>query len=304
MSFDWNDLRYFISVARTGRLTTAAPRMGTDHATVSRRIRALEESLGAALFNRSPRGYTLTDMGERLLRYAEDMETTSAHIQNDIAGERFSLSGVVRVGAPDGFGAFFLAPRIGDLVKRNPELDLQIVAMPRIFSLSKREADVAIGLSQPKRGRLFSRKLTDYSLHVYASRDYLQKHEPILRREDFSNHLLIGYIQEMIYAPELDYILHIGERLRPRLSSTNLIAQMRATQAGNGLCILPDFMAGHDPDLVPVLPAEVELKRSFWLVAHEDSRESARVRTVMRFVADKVDEARGDFMNFHSEHPD
>ena len=94
------------------------------------------------------------------------------------------------------------------------------------------------------------------------------------------------------------------ERLRPRLSSTNLIAQMRATQAGNGLCILPDFMAGHDPDLVPVLPAEVELKRSFWLVAHEDSRESARVRTVMRFVADKVDEARGDFMNFHSEHPD
>ena len=104
MSFDWNDLRYFISVARTGRLTTAAPRMGTDHATVSRRIRALEESLGAALFNRSPRGYTLTDMGERLLRYAEDMETTSAHIQNDIAGERFSLSGVVRVGAPDGLG--------------------------------------------------------------------------------------------------------------------------------------------------------------------------------------------------------
>ncbi|MCO6187628.1 LysR family transcriptional regulator [Rhizobium sp. L1K21] len=299
MSFDWDDLRYFLSVARAGRLTAAAPRMGTDHATVSRRVRALEERLGAALFTRSPRGYTLTDMDERLLRYAEEMESTSAKIQNDIAGERLSLSGAVRIGAPDGFGAFFLAPRIGELARRNPELDLQIVAMPRIFSLSKREADIAISLSRPERGRLVSRKLTDYSLHVYASRHYLERHPAITGRDDFSDHLLIGYISELIFAPELDYITHIGEKLSPRLSSTNLFAQLRATMAGTGLCILPDFMTSGNSDLVRVLPEEIELKRTFWLTVHEDVRESARVRTAIRFIVSAVEEARGEFMNFH-----
>jgi DNA-binding transcriptional LysR family regulator len=296
MAFDWDDLRYFLSVARTGKLTAAALRMGTDHATISRRVRALEERLGAALFSRSPRGYTLTDAGDRLLKHAEEIESAAANIHNEIAGEKFSLSGAVRIGAPDGFGAFFLAPRVGELVTKNPELELQLVAMPRMFSLSKREADIAIGLSRPEHGRLFSRKLTDYTLHLYASRDYLRNNGPITRKEEFADHVLIGYIPELIFAPELDYIFNIGEHLGPRLSSTNLFAQMRATEAGTGLCILPDFMARHVPALVPVLPQVIELKRTFWLIAHQDSRDSARVQTVIRFIVDQVDRAHGQFM--------
>jgi DNA-binding transcriptional LysR family regulator len=299
MLFDWDDLRYFLSVARTGRLTAAAGRMGTDHATVSRRVRALEEKLGAALFTRSPRGYTLTDIGERLLKHAEDIESTAAHIQNDIAGERFSLSGAVRIGAPDGFGSFFLAPRIGELAARNPELELQIVAMPRVFNLSKREADIAISLSRPERGRLFSRKLVDYTLHLYASKDYLRRHGPITRKEEFARHLLIGYIPELIYTPELEYLYAVGENLSARLSSTNLIAQLKATEAGTGLCILPDFIAGDLPSLVPVLPDMVELRRTFWLIAHEDSRESARVQTVIQFIAEQVEQSHRDFVRSH-----
>lgn len=295
MAFDWDDLRYFLAVARTGRLTAAARRMDTDHATISRRVRALEKRLGAALFTRSPRGYALTDLGEKMLVHAENIESTAATIQNDIAGERFSLTGAVRIGAPDGFGSFFLAPRLGELASRNPELELQLVAMPRIFSLSKREADIAVGLSRPDSGRLFSRKLTDYTLHVYASRDYLRHNGPITRKEEIASHTIIGYIPDLIFTPELDYLNAIEPDLGPRLSSTNIFAQTRAVEAGVGLCILPDFMARSVPALVPVLPNLVEIKRTFWIMAHQDSRDSARVRTVIDFIVEQVKRAHGQF---------
>lgn len=303
MAFDWDDLRYFLAVARTGRLTTAAQRMGTDHATVSRRVKALEEQLGAALFNRSPRGYALSEQGETLLRHAEAIESTAARIQNDVAGERFSLSGSVRIGAPDGFGAFFLASRLGRLIEPHPELELQLVAMPRLFSLSKREADIAIVLSRPKKGRLISRWLTDYTLHLYATPAYLAAHRPITRREDLTDHLLIGYIPELIYTPELDYLAIVAPDPRLRFSSANLLAQMRAAEAGTGLCVLPDFMARHRPALQRVLPATIEIRRAFWLVAHEDARDSARVQAVIRFIVDQVQRARADFLPYADPKP-
>ena len=203
----------------------------------------------------------------------------------------------MRIGAPDGFGAFFLAPRIGDLIHRHPQLELQIVAMPRVFSLSRREADIAIGLERPDKGRLFSRKLTDYSLHVYAARSYLDRHGPIARRQDLADHPLIGYIPELIFTPELDYLGDIGDKLTPRLSSTNLFAQMRATKAGAGLCILPDFMTRDAPDLVRVLPGDIELVRTFWIMAHLDSRESARIQTVIEFIAERVAAERAAFID-------
>ena len=144
--FDWDDLRFFLAVARSGRLTAAARRLGADHATVSRRITSLEESLKAKLFERRPQGYTLTAHGERLLAKAESMETEALAIQSDIGGADMALSGTVRIGAPDGFGTYFLAPRLASLSKAYPGLELQLIAMPRLLSLSKREADVAITL--------------------------------------------------------------------------------------------------------------------------------------------------------------
>jgi DNA-binding transcriptional LysR family regulator len=302
MAFDWDSLRFFLSVARSGRLTAAARRMGTDHATVSRRISALEDKLGAELFVRSPRGYSLTVAGEKLLGHAENIESSVASIENDIAGEKFLLDGVVRIGAPDGFGSLFLAPRICDLTRLHPQLELQLVAMPRVFSLTKREADIAIGLERPDKGRLYFRKLTDYALHVYAARHYLEGKDPIERKQDFAAHPLIGYIPELIFTPQLDYLGQIGERATPQLSSTNLFAQLHATRAGAGLCILPDFMTQNDKSLVKVLPKDVELIRTFWIMAHVDARDSARIRTVFDFIIKIVQEARTLFLP-PSSHP-
>ncbi|MGX1101312.1 LysR family transcriptional regulator [Amorphus sp. MBR-141] len=288
MDLDWNDLRYFLAVARQGRLTVAARMLGVDHATVSRRVNALEQALDTRLFERSPRGYAMTEAGERLLLHAEKIESAAAEMQSEIGGEKLALSGAVRIGAPDGFGSYFLAPRIGALMRRYPGLELQIVAMPRIFSLSKREADIAISLARPREGRLVSRKLTDYQLHLYASKAYLAACPPIAARGDLVGHPLIGYISDLIFAPELDYLPEILADRPPALTSSNLIAQMRATQIGAGLCVLPDFMAGEAPNLVRILPEEIALTRTFWLIVHADLRDTARVRTVADFIAERV----------------
>jgi DNA-binding transcriptional LysR family regulator len=296
MPFNWNDLNYFLAIARTGRVTAAARKLGTDHATVSRRVAALEKRLQAKLFERSPRGYALTSAGERLLSHAERIETETSHIEDDIGGELYTLSGSVRIGTPDGFGSYFLTPWLADLALANPELHLQLVATPRMLSLSKREADIAIVFTRPEKGRLFSRKLTDYTLHLYAHQDYLDRMPPITSKDDLGQHLLVGYIPDLIYTPELDYFSSLTGDLSPRLSSTNLFAQMRAADAGKGLAILPDFLARHAPGLVPVLAASFEIRRTLWLVAHQDLRDSVRVRTVMSFIADQVVAARDEFL--------
>ncbi|MFG1401929.1 LysR family transcriptional regulator [Xanthobacter sediminis] len=299
--FDWSDLRFFLAVARAGRLTAAAARLAVEHSTVSRRLGALEARLGAKLFDRRPHGYALTAAGERLMAAAEGMESLALAAQGAIAGADLGVAGTVRIGAPDGFGTFFLAPRIATLAETHPDLDIQLLAMPRVFSLSKREADLAISLSRPKEGRLHARKLTDYRLRLYASRGYLNRHGPIESRAALNRHAFVGYVDDLIYTPELDYVPLVAKDLRVRLKSSSLVAQLTATRGGAGVCVLPCFMgdlfAGEASDaLVPVLPEEVGITRTFWLISHTDMRDLARIRVAADFIAAEVHKARGVFL--------
>jgi DNA-binding transcriptional LysR family regulator len=294
--FDWDDLRFFLAVARAGRLTVAARRLGADHATVSRRISALESALKAKLFERRPQGYALTEHGERLLAKAETMETQALAVSSEIGGADLALSGTIRIGTPDGFGTMFLAPRMRSLAGQYPDLEIQIVAMPRLLSLSKREADVAISLAPPKEGKIVARKLTDYKLGLYATEDYLARHPAIASPEDLHAHEMIGYIDDLIFMPELDYLDDVSKGLRPRLQSSNLVAQFHATLTGAGICVLPNFMSALDARLVPVLPEQVSIVRSFWLIVHSDLKDVARIRATMDFLVREVKAARALFM--------
>ncbi|MFC0284680.1 LysR family transcriptional regulator [Camelimonas abortus] len=291
MKFDWDDLRYFLAVARAGRLTVAARRLGADHATVSRRVTALESALKAKLFERRPHGYQLTAQGERLLAKAEAIETQALAAQSEIGGADLTLSGAVRLGAPDGLGSTFLAPRIVALAARYPELEIQLVAMSRIPSLSKREADIAISLNPPREGRIVARRLGDYDLALYAAPEYLAAAPPVRTVADLFRHRIVGYIDDLIYAPELDYLDEVAKGLRPRIQSSSIMAQLAATEAGAGVCVLPRFMTG-GRRLQRVLPGEVKLTRSFWLVVHADLREVARIRAVMDFLVREIRAAR------------
>jgi DNA-binding transcriptional LysR family regulator len=259
-----------------------------DHTTVARRIAALEEGLGARLFARSPQGYALTVHGERLLPTAEKIESLAMLAGAELGEADQAVTGTVRIGAPEGFGSYVLAPLMARLADRHPALDIQLVAIPGVLSLSKREADVAVTLSAPREGRLVSRKLTDYRLSLYAAPSYLAARPPIVTRADMQGQRFIGYIGDLLYAPELDYMEAPDVDIRVGLQSSNLIAQLQACLAGAGLCVLPDFIAARETGLVRVLPDAVALERSLWLVVHADLRSLARVRAAMEMIVEAV----------------
>lgn len=296
-NFNWDDLRYFLAVARTGRLTKAAIQLHQNHTTVSRRIMALERALAAPLFDRAPQGYTLTEFGQRLLATAEAIESMTLAAPGDIRGSKPPVSGSIRIGAPDGFGTFFLAPRLGHLCREFPYLDPELVAMPRVFSLSKREADIAIALKRPSEGRLYARKLTDYQLGLYTTPAYLAGKPAIRNVADLRNHMLIGYVEEYIFTPELDYLPLILPGLTVQIRSSNLVAQYNATLAGTGICVLPLFMAGRDARLIPILEDTVRLIRTFWLITHADLRNLPQIRAASDFIVREVRAARSIFLD-------
>jgi DNA-binding transcriptional LysR family regulator len=294
-AFDWDDLRFFLAVARAGRLTAAARQLEADHTTVSRRISALEHALKAQLFERKPQGYSLTEQGERLLGLAEGMETQALAVASEVGGADLALSGTVRIGAPDGIGTYFLAPELGALAERHPGLTLQLVALPRTFSLSKREADIAVTLQQPTEGRLVSRKLTDYRLRLYASKDYLNRHGPISDLADLNGKTLVTYVADLIYSPVLDYFAGLEKHTSRRYECASVVAQLEAVRAGVGIGVLHDYAVRHFPELQVVLP-EVSYLRTYWLVTHADLRNLRRVEEVYSFILGRVRANRGLFV--------
>ena len=182
---DWDNVRVFLAVARGGQFVAAAKRLKLDHATVSRRIAALEETIGAKLFDRRTTGAKLTGAGERFISAAEQMESAFLHAQGEISGVDLELAGDVRIGAPDGFSTYYLAGALRDFAERHPAVRLQLMPLPQLTPLARREVDVVIGLDKPEAGRFVARRLTDYSLGIYASAVLSQaqrRAEPTSRR--------------------------------------------------------------------------------------------------------------------------
>ena len=293
--FDWNDLSYFLAVARSGRLTLAATRLGVDHSTLSRRLGSLEHGLKAQLFNRSPSGYMLTEQGRRLLPLAEEMERLALAAQEGVGGSAASVAGKVRIGAPEGFGSYFLAPRIAGLRAIYPDLLVQLVAASAVFSLSRRDADIAVSVSRPPAGRLKVSKLTDYDLALYATQEYLDAHAPLHSAADFPGHSFVSYIGDLLHFPELNFLQHVAPEGSTSVESSNLLAQLRAALAGAGLCVLPAFLAREEKRLVRVLADEIRLTRSLWLIVHQDLADLARVKAAVRFIRDEVASAQSVF---------
>ncbi len=291
---NWDNLKYFLAVAREGQFLAAARRSKVGQATLNRRITALEEELGAKLFERSTNGCALTALGQDLMAHAERVEAEALHFQRARSRRDGQVEGVLRIGAPDGFGVAFLAGKLGRLKQRHPNLVVQLVPVPRAFSLAQREADIAVTVSRPARGRLLMKKLTDYRLGLYAARSYLQRHRTPQSVEALPEHPYIGYVEDLIYAPELDFSRELPVRWDQAIEVSGALGQFEAVRSGAGLGILHCFMADPEPGLQRILP-EIEIKRSYWTVWHESLRESARIRAAVDFLDDVVAEARTAF---------
>ncbi|MEO0782724.1 MAG: LysR family transcriptional regulator [Pseudomonadota bacterium] len=272
----WDDLKVFLAVARSETLSRAGQNLRMDPATVGRRIARLEAAYGAALFAKSQNGYALTDAGQRLMAPAIRAEQAMEDAAEELAGPTAGLSGQIRIGAPDGAANFLLPQVCAAIGEANPELEIQILALPRIVNLTRREADMVIAVSPPSAGRLTVQKVSDYQLHLAASDTYLAAHAPITQVEDLKGHRVVGYIQDMIFDKELDYLTEAGLQ-DVALASNSASVQLNWIRQGAGIGIAHDFALPAYPGLCKVLAGEISITRSFYLIRHADDRRLDRL---------------------------
>lgn len=275
---DWDNLRIFLAVARYGQILLAARRLRLDGATVARRLSRLESQLGCKLFERSPLGCTLTPAGDELLQSAQRVESEMARIESALINADRAMSGRIRIGAADGIGTYFLAPQLGKIACRFPNLTVQLVPLPQAFSVSKREVDIAIALDRPEDGRLLCRKVVDYRLHLYASQDYLGRMSPFRCWEDRGDHVLVSAVAD-VAGSRIDFLGAYDLSWRSRYECANLAGQVEAVRAGVGIAVLPCYVANMFPTLEKIMPG-VTFDRTYWMISHPDSQDFERHKLV------------------------
>ena len=294
---NWDDMRVFLAVARTESLSGAGRALKMDPATVGRRVARLEQGLSVALFAKSPQGYDLTRDGARLLAHAEDAEKAMTLGAADLESGGDTLSGVIRVGAPDGCANYVLPKVLARIAAVHPDLQVQVVALPRVISLSKREADLVISVSAPQTGRLLVQKITDYHLSLAAMRWYLRQEGEIETLADVTKHKIVGYVPDLIFDKELDYLDSIGGA-NVDFSSNTVSVQLNMIKAGLGVGVVHDFCLPHVQRMVRILPDEFRLKRSFYLIRHADDRKVERLSRFADLLVSEmktiVEELEGD----------
>ncbi|MFK7834863.1 MAG: LysR family transcriptional regulator [Sulfitobacter sp.] len=276
MAHNWDDLRLFLAVAREQSLSGAGKVLRLDPATLGRRVARLEAALEAVLFVKSPQGYALTEAGARLMLRAEAAEQAMRLATAGVAAPSDRLTGQIRIGAPDGSANYLLPQVCAQITADHPGLEVQIVALPRVFNLSRREADMAIAVSAPAAGRLMVQKVTEYHLHLAAAAQYLAEHAPIATVDDLSAHHIVGYIPDMIFDRELDYLADLGVA-RVTLASNSVAVQAQMIQRGGGVGVVHDFALPFLPGVQPILRDQVHLTRAFYLIRHEDDRGNPRL---------------------------
>ncbi len=294
---DWDDLRIFLQLARDRQMSRAGKALGVDDTTVARRVARLEATLGVALVQRAGRRTVLTAQGEALALAAEEMESVALRKISGLGEDRQSVAGRVRVGAPEGLGVGWVARQLARLSAAHDGLETELVALPRTYSLARREVDIAITLDRPAVGQVSVQKLTDYSLDLYGTATYLDRHGTPAARAGLSGHRFAGYIPELLFTDELDFArAEAGLPELPVIRSTSVLAQVNAVASGAALGVLPTYLAAAHPELVRVLPEAFRFIRSYWVSVHDDLRHLHRVRVVQAALIRQVRADRALFI--------
>jgi DNA-binding transcriptional LysR family regulator len=285
---EWDDLKYFLAVARSGSLTEGGKTLKTSASTVSRRIVVLEKKLGARLFQRKSSGYALTESGLVIRRKAEEVEEAALSVERVAFGRDTHAAGVVRVTASDDIAANLIAPHLGQFRQRYPDIALEIVAQMELADLTRREADIALRGARPTRGQFVIRRASVWHFGLYATRQYAELHDLKPGLSDLSGTEIITWTKEWVHLRGGPWFAEYARGAKIALASDSCRVHHAACKAGLGLAILPCALADKEPDLLRLLPPEKVLSLPLWLVVHRDVARTARVRAVMEFLFETV----------------
>jgi len=293
---DWEHLRYFAAVGQHGSLSAAARVLQVEHSTVARRIQALEKSLGQALFTRESGGLRPSEAGRALLPAVEAMALAARGIERSVDQAGTSAegpSGLVRVGTTEGLGTSLLAAKLAALTCRHAQLSVDLLALPRLLHLSRREADIVISLERPKRGAVIVSRLADYDLYLYGEREYLARRPLVRETADLRHHAFVHYVDDLLFTKELQLIDSLYQPQRYAFRSTSITAQYEAVRAGAGLGVLPAFLADRDPRLARVHQPQARFTRTFWMSMPQEGQSVPRIQAVWRWLKETLrDEAQ------------
>lgn len=280
-SVAWDDLRTFLAIARAGSLAGAARSLGVNHSTVFRRLNALEAALGVRLFERLPGGYVPTAAGDDMRAAAERVEREVQALELRLAGGDVRLTGTLRVTTTDTLAEGLLGPHLRAFAEAYPGIRLELVTSNAFFSLSRREADVALRPSRQPDDAMVGGKLADLAVAVYGSHDYLAAHGAPRTVDDLARHRLISGDASLAHLPAVRWLARHAPEEAVVLRCNSWLSQLTAVRAGLGLAALPCFLADPHRDVARVLAPAPALASELWLLTHPELRRTARVRAFM-----------------------
>jgi len=289
-----DDLLVLLAVGRSGRYVTAAEELGINHTTISRRIAALEQSIGGRLLARVAGGWELTELGREALSAAEAVESAVRSLAT-ADGVR-TLEGVVRMSATDGFSAYVAAPAAAAVQKRHPKVAVEIVTATRRATQQRSGLDIEVVVGEPQVHRAEAIRLGDYRLGLYGSADYVVEHGTPASRDELAGHPLVYFIDSMLQVDDLDLARRFAPTMRESVTSTNVFVHVEATRASAGLGLLPCFMADRHDDLIRVLPDAVAIQLTYWLVTRPDTLRRPEVSAVVAAIRARMEEQRDVLM--------
>ena len=280
---NWEDARYLLAVARAGQLGRAAETLGVSVMTLSRHLNQLQHRVGTSLLTRHSKGMQLTNEGSRLVEYLERAEAEIDAASSIFESHGRSVSGTVRIAAPEGFALKVLTPNLGRLLQEHPDLNIEIVPQTPGFSLSRREADIAVMVGRPSEGQLRSESLGTYALGLYASESYIADHGIPHTIDELLTHRLIGYVEDLLFSERLNIAKQITNEWQSNIAIYSPIGQVEAVHSGLGIGVLHDFLLEDDEELIGILP-ELQLSREFFLVSHPTTERIPRIQAVFHFM--------------------
>jgi DNA-binding transcriptional LysR family regulator len=284
---NWDDLRFVLVLSKAGALARAARALSVDHTTVGRRIEAAEAALGVRLFTRTASGYVPTAEAERLLGPMRQVEEAALAVERAAAADRDSLTGTVRVTSPETFGISYLAPRLAALGLRHPGLTLDLVPSGEVLDLGRRQAEIAVRFFRSRHENLVLRRAGDVAHGFYATPEYLAR-RPVRGPADLRE-------QRILSAPldpdalETRWLKRLGVSVQPSFVSLLSLALLGAARASAGLAILPRYLGDAEPRLRHV-PMPDEPTEPIWLTVHRDLKKTPRVRAVLDFLLESLEE--------------